>query len=592
MATLNLTGASQAAQPNTTTGSVGRTRVSPSAIGRALVEGADLGAGLYAEAKQRSAAVEEAAAATRALDSILQDAEGQFIEDPLTTQVAAAEANVSAELGVELTPEQRSSMQQAALLGQRANNAIAADPSAEKRFNLIRTRELRNLIAKHPEMAREFRSLVYGSNNFITSLVENDDAAAAQAAKTRAESVGRVRNTLIDAGYYQVADLNDDEVMAFAEDSGYFRDVRRFDTAKRRADTLNAEYSAGKVVDDALVDQTVVDMIPGARRATMTGLDAIVNDPSLDTPSKLRAIEGFVLERRAYLADSFPMLGADEIDRRFGDVLKTIPDTYRELAGQGIERQDAENRLAVLKSSADLDFMQKYPNLNESNFVLDMYSTAAQALGPAWQVSNRAQIERALNPWLELAAANASNASPPQLTPTRRTDMELAETAAEQATFAAGLMRSFDTTTPEARTATAQLVVRGIEHPDNLRSDAAIDKWIGLLASPEFAKVAQTQEFIDAFSNSQAHRRIEAYLGNLDGAVGQALGSVDGKVEATLDSEGYLEFRATAQLTGAERDRVVRLSNRLRNVLKAQVNLYGITPEEATRNFYQEYMSR
>lgn len=592
MATINLTNASTAAQVQPTTGTTPRQTIGAPALAAVLPVAGQLAAEVYEGNQKRNANLDEAAAATRALDLVIDSQNVSFQDDPVVDAATAAGAAVQSDLGVNLSPEQRNALTAAATLGKRVNDALASDPTAQRRFDILRTKELRTLITKHPEMAKEFRSLIFGSNSFITDLLSNQDTQAAQAAKVRSEALGRVRNTLIDAGYSQAADLPDDQIQSFADTTGYFRDVRRFQETTQRAQTLKAEYESGEVVDRQVVRDMTEAMLPGARRALMTGLDEITRNANLDEPTKQRAINDYVLERRAWLSEQFPMLGADEIETRFKDVLVTIPDLYRQRADSSLDRGAAENQLAIVKAGGELNLRQKYPDMDETSFVLDVYSQVAQALGPSWSLSNREQAMSVMQPLLDTIAANRSGATQPQLTPTRRTDQEIAEETQEQATFVSNMARQFQAATPETRTATAQMIVNGIEHPDNMRSDAGFDKWIALMASPQFEQVATSEEFQTVFADSDAHRFFENYLGNLDTAVVRAMDGLEGKVEVNLDEEGYFVFNPTATLTPQQRDSLIRVSNRLRNVTKAQVNLYGISPREASQAFWQEYLAQ
>jgi hypothetical protein len=591
MATVNVRNASAAAQVQPTVGSTPRNAVSPNPVARLLAGAAELGQSVVEASRRREANLSEAAAATRILDEVLGQEAASFGSDPVADQVTQVASRIVEETGGELTEGQRNALSAAAQLSQRLNSAQAtADPSAVRRLNNIRTRELRNLIAQHPEMAREFRHILYGDNNFVTSLLEGENQEAAMAAKARAEQIGRVRNMLLDNGYLDVVNMNDDQVVAYAEQTGFMRDLRQFNAAKMQADMLKAQAEAGEVVDKQLVNNTLEQLRPGAVRSMMTVMEEIVNNPNLDETAKVMAINDAAAQRRVWLASQFPTLGSEELNSRFGDVLNTLPELYREIAQGRVTR--AQSQLALARAVQEFQLRERFPQMDMMGFVADTYSKLSNVLGETWALGSLKSIEASMRPFLENLAAELNGASPPQLTPTTRADADIANDATAQADFVLGMARQIQNADPEQRRAVAQQVVQGLTHPDNLRSEAGLDKWIERMASPEFANIARTKEFQDAFQGSQAHRAFESYMGNLDIAIGRALNGLEGKVQMELDKDGYVTFIPDPSLPPRDRDRVLRVANRMRNVLKAQVNVFGVTPEEAVRMFVEEYLEQ
>lgn len=576
----------RAAEVQPMVGTEGRTQVTPYDVGGILSNVA----GAFDLLKKAGEDKSEQKAALAIVDESIRQQEGTTFQANPPENVAGQKAGqVESETGIKLDAGDKAALSQAASIGTRLNDAQTAQPTGERRFNLLRTKELRKLIADRPHLAREFRSLIYGDNNFITASMDTTDAQAAAEAKARHESISKVRDMLVLAGNPEVANMDDNGVLDFYAKSGYANDIRVLEDVRREAATYKALYEKGTAINAEDTRRMVLTGKPGMVRTTMTQLDAIMTNPVLDVASKQRAIETVILNRRQEIATAMPWLSATEIEAQFKDVLKDIPDTYRMLASEGPEKAAAETRLAIVKANIDLGLEEKYGKSTvefASRVISNLQATGV--LSNYDTVRDSMPVQKFLG---ALAAGQNGDNTAANVRLTKRDERQVAEEQQQENQFIQRMLGGFDKLDEDSRRATAVMVVNSINHPDNKRTPAGMDRLMALMASPQFKDLAQSAEWQDTVDDS-ADRAIGNYLRHLDDSVGATLGPLEGKVTVKLDNEGVLIFQPEPGLDGKDRDKLARLQNRLRNAIFANANLHGQTPAEATRDFYETYLAQ
>lgn len=537
---------------------------------------------------------DEAESAKRILGTAAEKADPNFSNAASDDAADNAARVVSDETGIPVDDQQKKALKYAAHTGSRINDAIAADPGSERRLNIIRARELYRLIDKHPEMAKEFRSMLYGDNNFITSLLDQTDKMSAKQASDRHEIIKKAQDTAYQAGYVEVIDMNDEDFVNWYQSSGYAKDLNDLSQAKQSADYFKAVHEKGEAITAENTDRLVAQSKPGLVRNSMSSLDQIINDQRLDEAAKMRGIEAYVVRRRGELAVQMPWLSATEIDNRFSDILKTIPDTYRLLSGTGPEKQAAENRLAVFKATADLRAEQMY---GISTVV--RVSQALESLKQAGVLSNldilkdRKDYQNIvpIRDFMKAVMANDFGDNPSAgITVTKRTEQQIADEQEQNNRFVKAMLSGYDKLDASSRAATAQMVVNAINHPDNKRTPAGMDRLMVLMASPQFKTLAESSEFKTRVEG-QADRAIGNYLSQLDKDVGGALSPIAGHVSLGRDGQGVMTLVVDNTVEPKMRDAAARLQNRLRNAILANANLNGQTPAEASDDFVRTYLA-
>ena len=537
----------------------------------------------------------EQEAALAVVDESLRQQEGEpsqegvptFQNDPVADEAGARATAVEEATGLELDAGDRGALTQAAQVSRRVNDAQSAHPTGERRFNLIRTRELRKLIADRPHLAKEFRSLLYGDNNFLTAAMDSTDAQAALEAKARHESISKVRDMLV-MWHPEVANLSDAGVLDFYSKSGYAESIKRLDDTKREAGTYKAMYEAGTAINDEDSRRIINAGKAGFMRTTMSQLDGVLNNPTLDPASKARAIDQIVLNRRLEIQTAMPWRTATQIAADFKDVLEDIPALYRGLASEGPERKASEDRLAIIRSNIEQDLETRY-----GKSTVEFTSRVVSNLQSTGVLTNYDTIRdsKPMQQFLGALAAGVNGDNPPAPRLSKRNDKELAQETEQNNAFVKRMLGGFDKLDEDSRRATAHMVVSAINHPDNRRSDAGMDRLMVLMASPDFKPLAQSPEWQDTMDGS-ADRAIGVYLTNLDRDVGKVLSPLEGKVSLKMDEQGVLVFEPAPGLASKDRDALARLQNRLRNVVFANANLHNQTPAEATRDFYDTYLAK
>lgn len=577
----------RAAEVQPTVGSEGRTSLTPYNVGGLLSNIVET----VGKIKQAGDDRKEGEVAVAVLTESIRQQEGKtsFQANPPADLAGGRATAVEEETGIALDPSDRGALEQAAAIGTRLNDAQTTDPSGQRRFDLLRTKELRKLIADRPHLAKEFRSLIYGDNNFISSLTDSTEAAAAQEAKAQHDAISKVRDMLALGGNPEVLTMSDREVVDFYSKSGYATDIRTLENTQRETATLKALYEKGQNINAIDTQRVVLNGKPGLVRTTMTQLDAIVSNPTLDPAMKARAIDAVILNRRQEIASAMPWLSATEIENHFGDVLKSIPDTYRMLGSEGPEKAAAETRLAIVRAGAELHLEAKYGK-SSVEFVSRVVSNlqASGVLSNFDTIRDSVPVTQFMN---ALAAGENNDNTAADIRVTKRTEREIADEQQITNTFIQRLMGGFDKLDEASRRATAVMIVNSINHPDNKRTPAGMDRLMALMASPKFKDLAESAEWQDTVSDS-ADRAIGIYLRDLDEAVGNTLGPLEGKVTVKLDEQGVLVFQPQPGMEPKDRDSLARLQNRLRNAIFANANLHGQTPAEATRDFYDTYLAQ
>ena len=532
----------------------------------------------------------EQKAALAIVDESLTQQEGKtsFQADKPVDLGDAAASTVEADTGIALDAGDKSALSSAAAVGTRLNDAQTAQPNGERRFNLIRTKELRKLIADRPHLAKEFRSLIYGDNNFITSLMDDTEKASAAEAKARHETIAKARDVAYQAGHTEVIDYDDEKFVSWYQQSGYAADLKTLSDTKKEADYYKSLYEKGTSINAEDTRRMVLAGKPGLMRTTMAQLDSIISNPTLDPASKQRAIEAVKLNRRMEIQAQMPWLSANDINTQFKDVLEDVPSTYLLLASEGPEKQAAEQRLAIVKSNIELNLEKQY-----GKSTVEFVSRVVQNIQASGVLANYNTVRdsKPMQDFLGALASGVNGDNPPPPRLSKRTEREVAEETEQSNAFVQPMLGGFDKLDPDSRRATAAMVVSAINHPDNRRTDAGMDRLMVLMASPQFKALADSPEWKDTVDNS-ADRAIGVYLRNLDQAVGTTLGPLEGKVAIKLDDQGVLTFVPATGMQSKDRDALARLQNRLRSAIFANANLHGQTPAEATRDFYDTYLSK
>ena len=533
---------------------------------------------------------DEQAAALAIVDESITQQEGKltFQADAPPDLGGDAAARVEESTGLKLDAGDKGALTAAASVGTRLNDAQTSNPTGERRFNLIRTRELRKLIADRPHLAKEFRSLIYGDNNFITSLMDNTEKAAAMEAKAKHDTISKIRDMMAQAGHPEVVPMSDNEVLTHFQTSGFAADVKVLEDTKREAGTYKALYEKGEAINAEDTRRLVLQGKPGLVRTTMTQLDDIVRNPTLDPASKARGIEQIVLNKRMEIQSAMPWLSATEISTQFKDVLEDIPKSYQMLGSEGPEKTAAETRLAIVKANIELNLEKVY-----GKSTVEFTSRVVENLQATGVLTNYDTIRDSapMKQFLGALAAGVNGDNPPGPRLTQRTERDMADEQAQTNTFVKRMLSGFDKLDENSRRATAVMVVNSINHPDNRRSPAGMDRLMSLMAAPEFKALAESPEWQDTVNDS-ADRAIGTYLRDLDEAVDKTLGPIEGKVGVKLDDEGVLTFVPQPGLQPKDRDALARLQNRLRTAIFANANLHGQTPAEATRDFYEAYLAQ
>jgi len=367
-ASLNLRGASAAAEVAPTVGTAGRVAVNDNALSGLLAGAAKIG-GAILESKAASAR----AAAKRSQDAAANESaqgstnlEALLLSDASSEEVASLVYGVEQETGAVVSPTKRAALQEAVDFRDRYQKA-RDNGQTELAARLAYNRFQNQMLQRHPDLAPEFATVRSSLVGDTIAFVAEDDKA--QRDRMNAQKDARLK-LVADAGYdTTVMTPGDIEVVAQNQvtiKQGLVSLAQQLEAANARAELDKVDGQPQRRQLAATSGNLVI-------QDAVTRLNAEIDAAGEDPVARQQAGLQFLQQHRASTAAAFGIpANSPEFNNYFGSLYESLGSNVSGLASGSTAADGVKNRNALVYSLAESGSLKRYPGLAVAK-VVDSY---------------------------------------------------------------------------------------------------------------------------------------------------------------------------------------------------------------------------